>query len=654
MSIEDEWKNNLNEWKKTKRKDWDQYDESIKKYNEAREKLQAIPSVDKFVDDIRQILHLQENNAEDYSEKIKQIFSQKSESSWEKGKGEERMKNGINDYIKFLDEAFKLNDAAKNDISDYLDKLNDKILPVLKIPYSIRGAGGIEFRIINGNKYIKLLKLIDDIRNDRRDELRKYKKFTRADLEKKQVSYTDNDYIFGLSNAVFELYGIANLHLDGVYIYNSKVKLDNFGYHVNKVSTFADLFDLFDKYDKFVNELYRDFYITSNDDYLKKITSPLENSAKVNILKHIEVDQFFNCYGHKKSLKRGLNASNKEKENEDISSKNNKEHEAVSDNSIRKNFILHGPVGTGKTYIAQKLAIGIVSNKMNSLEDIENVLNNVKILEDLSDAKIDSKLIKKVTFHQSYGYEDFIEGLKAKTEDGTIKYNVEPGFFRKICEEADKDKNNRYVLIIDEINRGDISRIFGELITLLDEDKRKGRENEISVTLPYSGEQFSVPDNLYIIGTMNDSDKSISLIDVALRRRFVFFNVPPNSELLGEWMSNYSKKNEVIKSFKALNRRITENKGEDFQIGHAFFVSLAKSPKDEKEIEKELLHIFKYRIFPLLRELFYRKEDVLFKKVLNEKFYEKIDNNLIKLKKDVLNSPEKFMEELIGLGGDSD
>ena len=132
-----------------------------------------------------------------------------------------------------------------------------------------------------------------------------------------------------------------------------------------------------------------------------------------------------------------------------------------------------------------------------------------------------------MTFHQSYGYEDFIEGLRPELKDGQVNYSVRPGIFRKACEKAASSTEN-YVLIIDEINRANISKVFGELITLLEPDKREGKTNAITVKLPYSHKLFSVPANLYLIGTMNTADRSIALLDTALRRRFEFEELQPD------------------------------------------------------------------------------------------------------------------------------
>ena len=298
--------------------------------------------------------------------------------------------------------------------------------------------------------------------------------------------------------------------------------------------------------------------------------------------------------------------------------------------NMPKNMILHGPVGTGKTFYATLLARGLINNKISGIKDIESLLSGdpekVNFLSNLKSGE----QIKTVTFHQSYGYEDFIGGIKAVTGgNGNIEYKVVPGVFKTLCDTARKDINKPYVIIIDEINRGDISRIFGELITLIEDDKRSNKYSEgITIKLPNFDEEFSVPENVYIIGTMNDSDKSIALLDVALRRRFLFFLVPPDSKIIEGWINEKIKdekfKNIVIDLFNMLNKSISETKGEDFIIGHAFFKELKDTDDDPYET---LRQIFLYKIIPLLKEIYYGRDEILYGTVLKGKFFKRIEGS---------------------------
>ncbi|WP_314990837.1 AAA family ATPase [uncultured Campylobacter sp.] len=245
---------------------------------------------------------------------------------------------------------------------------------------------------------------------------------------------------------------------------------------------------------------------------------------------------------------------------------------------------------------------------------------------------------KFITFHQSYGYEEFIEGIRPKiddkneNEDKEITYEIAKGIFYQCCEEAlllsgykgklrdfcDLPKDERqkffnesrpkYAIFIDEINRGNISKIFGELITLIEPSKRLGADDEIMVELPYSKEKFGVPSNLYIIGTMNTADRSIALMDTALRRRFEFVEMMPQPELLGTIKIKYKDKDidpkeieiDFTTMLKTINERIEYLYGRDHTMGHAYFLPL----KGGADIS-ELASIFKNKILPLLQEYFY-------------------------------------------------
>lgn len=294
--------------------------------------------------------------------------------------------------------------------------------------------------------------------------------------------------------------------------------------------------------------------------------------------------------------------------------------ENISLDESTKNFILYGPPGTGKTYNVINKALEIIDKDFYSeiSDSREKILNRYKQL-------VESGQIEFCTFHQSYGYEEFVEGLKS---DGNGNFVTEDGVLKKIAlrasydalkrdlkrelqgrEEANYEEkkkvvldninkdgsfrnNKKYVLIIDEINRGNISKIFGELITLLEEDKRIGTTNHVTVSLPYTKEQFALPSNLYIIGTMNTSDKSIAQIDVALRRRFSFEEIMPSYEDLEE-----IDEIDVSKLLETINKRVEFLLDRDHLIGHAYFVRI--------NTLDELIDTVTKKIIPLLQEYFY-------------------------------------------------
>jgi len=266
-------------------------------------------------------------------------------------------------------------------------------------------------------------------------------------------------------------------------------------------------------------------------------------------------------------------------------------NEDVSDYSL--NTILYGPPGTGKTYSVIDYAYAIINNHPLN----QNQANRANRQTDFN-LKLNNGQIRFVTFHQSFGYEEFVEGIRADTVNGNISYFVKDGIFKSICVVANNDHdNNPYILIIDEINRGNISKIFGELITLIEASKRTGEPEQLSVTLPYSGDSFSVPNNLYIIGTMNTADRSLALIDTALRRRFDFIEMQPQPNLLAG--INVQGVN-IQQMLTKINQRIEVLYDREHTLGHAFFMHLsAASPIDA------LAEVFKLKIIPLLQEYFF-------------------------------------------------
>jgi 5-methylcytosine-specific restriction protein B len=219
-----------------------------------------------------------------------------------------------------------------------------------------------------------------------------------------------------------------------------------------------------------------------------------------------------------------------------------------------------------------------------------------------------------VTFHQSYGYEEFVEGLRPTldggTEAGEIQYEIRPGAFKELCRRARSAPDQKFAMVIDEINRGNISKILGELITLIEVDKREGAENAVSATLPYSGESFSVPANVDIIGTMNTADRSLALLDTALRRRFEFVPVMPDARdeagapLAGLRVTLGEHVIDVPRMLDAINQRVEALYDRDHCIGHAYFTPLTKVPDGDERLVA-LQQLFSTRILPLLEEYFF-------------------------------------------------
>jgi len=207
------------------------------------------------------------------------------------------------------------------------------------------------------------------------------------------------------------------------------------------------------------------------------------------------------------------------------------------------------------------------------------------------------------TIHQSFSYEDFIEGIKpVMGEDmaGDLAYEIQPGVFRQIALRAKNDPSHDYALFIDEINRGNVASVFGELITLLEEDKRLGEARELTATLPYSRDVFGVPSNLYVIGTMNTADRSVDALDTALRRRFTFIECSPEPMLLeAEQPEGLSV--DLTKLLTTINTRIERLLDADHCIGHSYFMGLG----GKSEPLMALRQAFANKVLPLLQEYFY-------------------------------------------------
>ena len=265
---------------------------------------------------------------------------------------------------------------------------------------------------------------------------------------------------------------------------------------------------------------------------------------------------------------------------------------------------------------------GIKFVEENLSEQLEQLSakNNTRKLEDF---------YKFLTFHQSYSYEEFVEGIKPQIrtdeECSSVSYEYNKGVFKEICQQANSDPDNNYLLIIDEINRGNISKIFGELITLIEINKRVmpngerifentvTKDEQLLVTLPYTKSKFGVPNNLYILGTMNTSDRSIASIDIALRRRFKFVEMMPNSDLVADFECNFKE------IFEKLNTKIKILLDRDHQIGHSYFIETKYADADINILKE----IWFSEILPLLNEYFYCDWEKL--KLIIPGFIKKLD-----------------------------
>lgn len=244
----------------------------------------------------------------------------------------------------------------------------------------------------------------------------------------------------------------------------------------------------------------------------------------------------------------------------------------------KKNIIFQGAPGVGKTFTAKRLAYSMIEVK-----DTERVI--------------------MVQFHQSYSYEDLVMGFRPK-ESG---FELKKGTFYNFCKNAQKDEDNAYFFIIDEINRGNISRIFGELFMLIEKDKRGPG---VQLQLLYNNEKFFIPKNVFIIGMMNTADRSLAMIDYALRRRFAFVDLKPGFET--DQFKKYQNElnnhifNDLIDRVKELNAAITDDTslGEGFCIGHSYFCNLRR-----EKIDSQLKRIVKCELIPLLKEYWFDSPD---------------------------------------------
>lgn len=394
-----------------------------------------------------------------------------------------------------------------------------------------------------------------------------------------------------------------------------------------------------------------------------------------------------------------------------VSSSEDEQDEKVSTPQLPKNTILYGPPGTGKTYRTIDLAVRACEPEAYSQQVGKDENEKRRELKKIYDQLIAEKRVRFITFHQSFGYEEFIEGLRAETtDDGNVRYEIKAGIFKQICEDAafghagfqlkldeamtrlqehlaesgsitletqqgkafqlayksqtnfgvfpsqskkedlgqgynaylkdirlvyqnpqakvhnpsyvrsilnylikqeglrsslqevTNEKRQNYVLIIDEINRGNISKIFGELITLIETSKRAGEPEALSVTLPYSSSSFSVPNNLYLIGTMNTADRSLTALDTALRRRFEFEAMLPNIDVLADTVVHGIN---LPRLLQTLNDRIQVLYDSEHTLGHAFFIPVVQAKENEELAFERLKRIMRNKVLPLLEEYFY-------------------------------------------------
>ena len=273
---------------------------------------------------------------------------------------------------------------------------------------------------------------------------------------------------------------------------------------------------------------------------------------------------------------------------------------ARTDTKEPLNQILCGPPGTGKTYEAFSIALKITGDDQSDYREWAK-----------AGAMQEGGQVDFITFHQSYTYEDFIEGIRPVLDGQRLRYELRDGVFKRISQRASENPGEPYVLIIDEINRGNVAKIFGELITLIEPSKREDGEDAAKVTLPYSQTRFSVPDNLHLVGTMNTADRGIALLDTALRRRFEFVERMPDATLLDRNVEGVNCQDLL----GAINERIVELLDRERQIGHTYFMGV--------ETLEELADAFRKQVVPLLQEYFYDDWEKLRRVLNNNAFIEK-------------------------------
>lgn len=324
--------------------------------------------------------------------------------------------------------------------------------------------------------------------------------------------------------------------------------------------------------------------------------------------------------------------------------------------SRAKQLVFHGPPGTGKTYTAREFARWWIPRQSETPTEAQ---------------------LEIVTFHPSFTYEDFIEGLTAHENDGGVEYAVEAGVFKQFCDrarrayEAQRDDDSGgspppYVLIIDEINRGNLAQIFGEIITLLEADKRQDAVSETTTTLPHSNERFTVPPNLYVIGTMNTADRSIALVDAALRRRFRFIHFPPSmtpleaaygfdGEVALETLATEGDAAESllalsILAWKQLNARIRDASqlGRGKQLGHSYLLGIDQDA-DQTEQVAQIVDTWQFEILPLLEEYYFGQFIEIERQLLGGDAGELLDTDRQEIRAFTAGELATVLTELVGL-----
>ena len=224
----------------------------------------------------------------------------------------------------------------------------------------------------------------------------------------------------------------------------------------------------------------------------------------------------------------------------------------------------------------------LLADSLPLLADLQNKLDDyqVAIHSQFQPNYLQPKLerFSFVSFHQAYGYEEFVEGIRPHIADnGQMSYRIESGAFLRLCQQAKHDPSHRYAMLIDEINRANVARVFGELMSLIEPTKRAGQTDSLSVNLAYSRQPFSVPSNVDIYATMNSQDHSLAPLDMAFRRRFEFIECQPQPQLLGKVMAN-GIEIDLAKLLTALNERISQNLAKDSQLGHSFLWGIDSLP----------------------------------------------------------------------------